>query len=68
LVFTWAAYGAGMTIGTEVEVQTRYTGAWARGFTLAAVQEEGCIIRRASDGVVLPAPIPAESVRACRPT
>ena len=63
LAFTWAAYGAGMTIGTEVEVRTRYTGAWVRGFTLAGIHQEGCIIRRASDGVVLPAPIPADHVR-----
>jgi hypothetical protein len=52
-----------MTVGTEVEVQTRYTGAWVRGFTLAGIQQEGCLVRRASDGVILPAAIPAEHVR-----
>jgi hypothetical protein len=52
-----------MTIGIEVEVRNRYTGAWVRGFTLASLDEQGCLIRRGSDGVVLPAPFPVDHIR-----
>ena len=50
-------------IGSQVEVQTQYTGVWVRGFTLAAVEQGGYLVRRESDGVVLPTMIPVDHIR-----
>jgi hypothetical protein len=41
-------------IGSYVDVRTRYLGAWADGFEVAMHLDEGCLIRRVSDGSVLP--------------
>jgi hypothetical protein len=41
-------------IGCFVDVRTRYLGAWTDGFEVAVHLDEGCLIRRLSDGSVLP--------------
>lgn len=41
-------------IGGYVAVRTRYMGAWSFGFEVAAHVDQGCLIRRLSDGSVLP--------------
>ena len=46
-----------------VEVRNRYDGQWVGGFTLVEQSPSGCRVRRLSDGVVLPAELPACDVR-----
>lgn len=41
--------------GTKVEVRRRYDSRWARGFEVAEVDGAGYLLRRVSDGTVLPA-------------
>lgn len=54
-----------MKPGDRVEVRTRYDGSWARGFTVAAVAAQGrYVVRRDSDGRVLPAEFEPGDLRA----
>ena len=53
-----------MDVGEEVEVRTRYTGTWSTGFRVVEVVPHGYVVRRRSDGGLLPAVIPAPDVRA----
>ncbi len=61
------AFDAELTIlletGTEVEVLTRYEQHWTTGFEIAAVDDEGFLLRRQSDGAVLPAAFSAAELR-----
>jgi hypothetical protein len=41
-------------IGSSIAVRTRYLGAWSGGFEVAKHVDRGCLIRRVSDGSVLP--------------
>ncbi|MEO5679893.1 MAG: hypothetical protein ABIS47_09520 [Acidimicrobiales bacterium] len=54
-------------VGAEVEVRQRYTERWARGFQVARVDltgnEPAVLVRRRSDGSVLPATFPLSDVR-----
>jgi len=50
--------------GTRVEVRRRFDGSWTRGFEIAGTDEEGLyLLRRLSDGTVLPVPFDPEDVR-----
>lgn len=49
--------------GTEVEVKSTFDRAWKRGFVVAEPAEQGYLLRRRSDGTVLPTPFPPESIR-----
>ncbi len=49
--------------GARVEVLSRFSSAWRKGFEVAEVRDDGCRLRRRSDGVVLPAPIPVNELR-----
>jgi hypothetical protein len=49
--------------GTHVEVLTRYQRSWTTGFEVEAVDRRGYLLRRQSDGYVLPIAIPARHVR-----
>jgi hypothetical protein len=49
--------------GTAVEVRSRFDGSWAPGFEVADVDAAGYIIRRHSDGSLLPVPLPLDDVR-----
>lgn len=42
--------------GTKVEVRRRYDNRWAQGFEVAAVDGDGYLVRRRSDGTVIPTP------------
>jgi len=59
----------GLSPGTEVEVRTRFQGRWASGFEVDAVHGDGSdhddryVVRRRSDGVVLPVAFQATEVR-----
>ena len=55
--------------GTEVEVRTRFQGRWASGFEVDTVHSdragriERYVVRRRSDGTVLPVALNAGEVR-----
>lgn len=49
--------------GTTVEVRSRFDQRWTRGFTVVDVTDEGYLLRRQSDGSVLPAWFPREQLR-----
>ena len=44
----------GPEVGDLVEVATRFTGSWSRGFVVADVEHHAYRVRRLSDGHVLP--------------
>lgn len=54
--------------GTRVEVRDAYVGGWNRGFTVEEAVDGGYRVRRQSDQSVLPAVLPASSVRRERRT
>jgi hypothetical protein len=56
----------GLAPGTPVEVVTRYTGEWVRGFEIAEAVTFGYRLRRNSDGSVLSDVFVPESVRPAR--
>ncbi|MDQ3384618.1 MAG: hypothetical protein M3503_01190 [Actinomycetota bacterium] len=43
-----------MQVGEKVEVHTRFTDSWAQGFVIEDVVGDGYLLRRLSDGAVLP--------------
>jgi hypothetical protein len=56
------------TPGTRIEVRSRFDSRWSRGFEVAEQLEPGLaepryLVRRRSDGAVLPAEFAAEEVR-----
>ena len=53
-----------MDVGEDVEVRTHYDGSWSKGFRVVEVVPHGYLVRRRSDGGLLPAVIPAGEVRA----
>jgi hypothetical protein len=56
-----------MQTGDRVEVKTRYQGSWSAGFTVAAVSDlhhREFLVRRDSDGAVLPALFSDDDLRA----
>ena len=52
--------------GTRVEVRTRFRGDWARGFEVADTSAEGYLLRRTSDGSVLPRRFLSDDIRSAR--
>ena len=49
--------------GVKVEVRTGFDRSWASGFVVADVSEDGYLVRRRSDGEVLPHRFPRADVR-----
>ena len=49
--------------GTRVEVRRRYDDRWARGFEVASADGDGYLLRRLSDGSILPTPFPRTDLR-----
>lgn len=49
--------------GDSVELRVTFSGGWSGGFDVAAVVEGGFIIRRKSDGFLLPGPTSPSDVR-----
>ena len=60
-------YGVpGPEVGDLVEVATRFTGSWSRGFVVADVEKHAYHLRRLSDGQILPITFSAHELRADR--
>jgi hypothetical protein len=49
--------------GAEVEVRTHYQENWARGFEIASVDGDRVLVRRRSDGSLLPTALDRADVR-----
>ncbi|MBV8979488.1 MAG: hypothetical protein JO086_01165 [Acidimicrobiia bacterium] len=49
--------------GTRVEVRSGYGHSWASGFEVADVDGERYLVRRVSDGHVLPEPFDPREIR-----
>lgn len=49
--------------GTRVEVRSGYGHSWATGFEVADVDGEGYLVRRVSDGQVLPEAFDPKEIR-----
>ena len=58
--------GPPLHTGTRVEVRTRFSGDWARGFEVADTSSEGYLLRRTSDGSVLPRRFGSDDIRSAR--
>ncbi|HEX7165826.1 MAG TPA: hypothetical protein VF230_02485 [Acidimicrobiales bacterium] len=52
-----------MPDGAPVEVRTKFEGGWARGFVVDGQAGDGYVVRRMSDGRVLPAAFATDDVR-----
>jgi hypothetical protein len=56
-----------MRPGSIVEVRSRFDGGWTRGFQVVTVEEttdgEACLVKRTSDGTVLPVSFPSGDLR-----
>ena len=52
--------------GTAVEVRDRFEGRWAGGFEVADTEGDDYVIRRLSDGSVLPVRFRRDDVRRVR--
>lgn len=52
-----------LAVGDRVEVRRRYDGAYSSGFSVVAVAAGRVLVRRCSDGAVLPASFAAGEVR-----
>ena len=52
-----------LTAGTRVEVRTRYQGSWTDGFEIFRTTDAGYVLRRESDGYVLPIVFIGDDVR-----
>jgi hypothetical protein len=50
-------------VGTSVDVKNRFIGSWSCGFEIAELVEDGYMIRRNSDGSVLPDSLSFDEVR-----
>lgn len=55
-----------MRIGDRIEVHSRFTDSWATGFEIADVVDGGYVVRRTSDGALLPNVTGESDVRAVR--
>jgi hypothetical protein len=49
--------------GTRVEVRSGYRSSWSRGFEVARVEGDAYVLRRVSDGTVIPAAFGGEAIR-----
>jgi len=47
----------------EIEVRSHFDGRWVGGFEVADVNEDRYLVRRCSDGTMLPVPFPAHEIR-----
>ena len=55
-----------LTPGVEVEVRTRFTATWAPAFEVVRVVGDRVLVRRRSDGAVLPVALGLDDVRRTR--
>jgi hypothetical protein len=47
----------------EVEVRSRFDGRWVSGFEIADINDDRYMLRRRSDGAMLPVDFPARDIR-----
>jgi hypothetical protein len=47
----------------EVEVRSHFDGRWVGGFEIADVNDDRYLLRRRSDGAMLPVAFPAHEIR-----
>ncbi len=52
-----------MQVGQQVDVHTTFTDAWSSGFEVAEVVPGGYLLRRRSDGALLPVVVDEIDVR-----
>ena len=52
-----------LAVGSSVDVKNRYIGTWSTGFEVAALVEDGYLIRRLSDRSILPGVLGLDEVR-----
>ena len=57
-----------LDVGAGVDVRNRFLGGWSHGFEVAQAVDDGYLIRRVSDGAVLPDVISRNDVRRDRHT
>ena len=57
---------AGLDVGSPVDVRNRYLGSWSHGFEVAGQVAGAYLIRRLSDGSVLPDALGRDEVRSDR--
>ncbi len=50
-------------VGTAVDVKNRYVRSWSSGFEIAGHVDDGYLIRRLSDGSILPDALAYDEVR-----
>jgi hypothetical protein len=62
-VFTVTYSPYSLAPGTEVEVRSTFDRSWKRGFVVEQASEQGYLLRRRSDGAVLPAAFAPDTVR-----
>ena len=55
-----------LEVGAAVDVRSRFVGTWSPGFEIAERADDGYLIRRSSDGAVLPDVLAIEEVRPVR--
>jgi len=53
-----------LSVGTAVEVRSRFADRWVPGFVVLAADDAGYRLSRTSDGGVIPVSIPPNEVRA----
>jgi hypothetical protein len=54
-----------VTIGMRVEIRSLYLHTWSRGFQVAGIVNDAYVIRRVSDGSVLPRSFSPNDIRPC---
>ena len=59
-------FPAGLTVGDSVEVRRRFDARWAKGFEIAAIEDELVVLRRMSDGAILDRPFGLDDIRSNR--
>jgi len=52
-----------LSTGDRVEVRRRFDSAWASGFEVAEVTDGGVVVRRMSDGELLPVTFDPDDLR-----
>lgn len=50
-------------VGSPVAVKTRYLGSWTTGFEVAELLDDGYLVKRVSDGTILPDVIAFEDIQ-----
>jgi hypothetical protein len=54
-----------MTIGARVQVHNTYLETWSRGFQVAGIINDAYLVRRVSDGFILPRSFGPGDIRPC---